>query len=61
MNELEKAKQLILKHLEEIITVKNTKWVYDEEAEEYKEVDAGYSEKSIESIKRGLKQKPKEK
>ena len=44
---LEEAKKVILDHIDKIITVKNTKLVYDEEKEEYKNVDAGYSEDEI--------------
>jgi len=49
--DLEKAKAVIMKHLEEIITVKNTKWVYNEEKEEYEEVDAGYDKESMRIIR----------
>ena len=50
MSELEKAKKVILDHLVEICTVKSTKWVYDEEKEEYIEVDAGYTEKEMKTM-----------
>ena len=46
--DLEEAKKVIIDHLKEILTVKTTKWVYDEEKEEYIEVDAGYTKKELE-------------
>jgi len=50
--ELEKAKEIILKHIDEILTVKTTKWVYDETKEEYIEVDAGRSKEEIDFLTR---------
>ena len=47
---LEEAKKVILDHIDKIITVKNTKWVYDEEKKIYKNVDAGYTEKELQFI-----------
>lgn len=47
--ELEEAKKIILAHLDELCTVKSTKWV--EKDGEYVEVDAGYSEKEMEIIR----------
>ena len=46
--ELEEAKKIILDHLDELCTVKITKWVLDESGKEYIEVDAGYSKKELE-------------
>ena len=47
MDELEKAKKVILDHLDEILTVKTTKWVENEAGDGYIEVDAGYSEEEM--------------
>ena len=44
---LEEAKEVILKHLNESLNVKTTKWVWDEDKQEYIEVDAGYSKEEI--------------
>lgn len=52
MTTLEEAKKVILAHLDELCTVKSTKWIYDEEKREYKEVDAGYSEEEMEIMRR---------
>ena len=51
MTELKEAKDVIIKHLDEICNVKNTKWVYNDDKEEYEEVDAGYDEKSMRTIR----------
>jgi len=48
---LEEAKDVIMKHLDEILTVKNTKWEYNDDKEEYEEVDAGYDEESMRIIR----------
>ncbi len=45
--ELEEAKKVILEHINKLITVKNTKWVYDAQIKEYVEVNAGFSEGEI--------------
>jgi len=51
MGELEEAKKVILKHLDEICTVKSTKWTWDEDGEPI-EVDAGYSEEEMKIMRR---------
>ncbi len=45
--ELEEAKKIILDHLDKLCTVKNTKWVLNDDGDEYIEVDAGFSEKEL--------------
>ncbi|KKN04728.1 hypothetical protein LCGC14_1094370 [marine sediment metagenome] len=54
--ELEEAKKVILDHLDDICTVKNTKWVYIihsvSKVGEYREVDAGYTEKEMDIMRR---------
>jgi len=50
MTELEKAKQVIMKRLDEILTVKTTKWVENETGSGYIQVDAGYSEEEIKDM-----------
>lgn len=43
--EIEEAKKAIIKHLDDVLTVKSTKWV--EKDGEYIEVDAGYTEEEL--------------
>ena len=51
MDELEEAKKIILAHLDDLCTVKTTKWVENEAGDGYVEVDAGYSEKELEIMR----------
>ncbi len=51
-DKLEEAKKVILDYLDKMLTVKNTRWVYDEVEKEYIEVDAGYTEKEMEITRR---------
>ena len=44
---LEEAKKIILAYLDKMLSVKNTRIVYDEDKKEYIEVDAGYTEKEM--------------
>lgn len=46
-SELEKAKEVILKHIDELLTVKTTKWVLNEAEDGYIEVDAGYTKEEL--------------
>ena len=50
MSELKEAKKVIMKHLDEILTVKTTKWVENEAGDGYIQVDAGYSEKELKDM-----------
>lgn len=49
---VEKAKKIILDHLDEILTVKTTKWVLNKAKDGYIEVDAGHSKKELDSLHR---------
>lgn len=55
MTDLEEAKKIIIDHLNEVCTVKNTKWEYVIDPRtnigEYKEVDAGYTEKEMQIMR----------
>lgn len=51
MSELEKAKKVIIDHLDKICNTKNTKWVENEAGDGYIEVDAGYSEEEMRTIR----------
>ncbi len=44
---LEEAKKVILAHLDEICTVKKTRWVLNEAEDGYIEVDAGFSDEEM--------------
>ena len=48
--ELKEAKKIIIDHLDEICNVKTTKWVENEAGDGYIQVDAGYSEKEMETM-----------
>ena len=52
MVELEEAKKVILAHLDEICTVKSTKWVLNEAEDGYVEVDAGYTEEEMKIMRK---------
>lgn len=54
MSELEKAKKVIMDHLDELCTVKSTRWVYNEEKKEYEAIDAGYSKEEMEIMRKHL-------
>ncbi len=49
-DKLEKAKKVILAHLDKLCAVKSTKWVENEAGDEYIEINAGFSEAEMKII-----------
>lgn len=48
--ELKRAKKIIIDHLNNALTVKKTKWVFNETKKVYEEVDAGFTEEELKTM-----------